>query len=261
MKQIIPVLIFALGSSSFLPIQSIIECNRNSSMLTTKKPLVILFDVNETLLDMSPLKNKINVILGNKEGFRIWFGILLQYSLVDNSTGSYHEFSVIADATLDMAAKTLGRAITQQNKRQALALITQLKAYPDVEKGLSMLKAAGYRLATLTNSASKTQMLQLKYAGLSKYFEETFSVDEIKKYKPAPESYQYAAKSLGVNTEEMLLVAAHGWDIAGALAAGMQAGFIERNGQSLYGLSTKPQYTGIDLVEVAKAIIEKEQLK
>jgi 2-haloacid dehalogenase len=258
MKKVLPVLIFAIVASSFLPKQTIDNSNRSASTITAKKPLVILFDVNETLLDMSPLKKKVNEVLGNKEGFRIWFGMLLQYSLVDNSTGSYHEFSAIADATLDMAAKTLGKEIKEQDKKQALALIKQLKAYPDVEKGLSMLKAAGYRLATLTNSASQTQMAQLNHAGLSKYFEQTLSVDEVKKYKPALESYKYAAKALGVNTGEMVMVAAHGWDIAGALAAGMQAGFIERKGQSLYSLSPKPQYTGKDLVEMAKAIIEKE---
>jgi 2-haloacid dehalogenase len=219
------------------------------------RPTVILFDVNETLLDMSPLKKKVNSILDSKCGFRIWFGMLLQYSLVDNCTGQYHDFSAIADATLDMAAKTFGKKIKEQDKKEALGLIKQLKAYPDVEKGLSMLKAAGYRLATLTNSASQTQMAQLNHAGLSKYFEQTLSIDEVKKYKPALESYQYAAKALGVNTGDMVMVAAHGWDIAGALAAGMQAGFIERKGQSLYPLAPPPQYTGKDLAELAHSII------
>jgi 2-haloacid dehalogenase len=229
-----------------------------TSTKTAKKPLIILFDVNETLMDLSPLKKKVNKILGNDEGFRIWFGMLLQYSLVDNSTSSYHDFSAIADATLDMAANTLGKKIKSQDKKDALSLIKKLNAYPDVEKGLSMLKDAGYRLATLTNSPGTTQMAQLQNAGLSKYFEQTLSIDEIKKYKPAPETYQYAAKKLGVNTEDMLLVAAHGWDIAGALAVGMQAGFIERKGQSPYPLSPKPQYSEKDLIKLAKAIISND---
>lgn len=229
-------------------------------MEENKKPSVILFDVNETLLDMSPLKEKVNKLLGSKRGFRIWFGLLLQHSLVDNCTGDYHDFSAIADATLDMAAKALETSIDAEQKQEALGEIKKLSAYPDVKEGLTMLRAAGYRLATLTNSPPATQSEQLQYAGLSKYFEQTLSVDDIKKYKPALESYQYAAKALGVNTEDMLMVAAHGWDISGALAAGMQAGFIERKGQSLYSLPPMPQYTGKDLVEVAKAIIEKEKL-
>lgn len=134
----------------------------------------------------------------------------------------------------------------------------QLKAYPDVEKGLKLLKEAGYGLATLTNSPPQTQAAQLGYAGLTNYFQQTLSIDAVKKYKPAAETYQYAAKTLGVNLEDILIVAAHGWDIAGALQAGMQAAFIERKGQSLYSLAAKPQYIGKDLAEIAQAIIKQQ---
>lgn len=222
------------------------------------KPSVILFDVNETLLDMSPLQKKVNSILNSKRGFRIWFGMLLQYSLVDNCTGLYHDFPAIANVTLDMAAKALGEEIDEDKKKEALALMKQLSAYPDVEKGLKLLKEAGYRLATLTNSPPVTQSEQLEHAGLTNYFEQTLSIDAVKKYKPALESYQYAAKALGVKTEDMLLVAAHGWDMAGAMAAGMQAAFIERKGQSLYPLAAKPLYIGKDLAEIAQAIIKQQ---
>ncbi len=130
----------------------------NSSL---KKPAVILFDVNETLLDMSPLKEKVNKLLGSKRGFRIWFGMLLQYSLVDNCTGVYHNFSTIADATLGMAAKALETSIDAEQKQETLGEIKKLSAYPDVEEGLTMLREAGYRLATLTNSPPATQSEQL----------------------------------------------------------------------------------------------------
>ena len=76
-------------------------------MKNDKKSWVVLFDVNETLLDMSKLKKKINNLINSKRGFKIWFGLLLQYSLVDNDTNRYHDFAVIADATLDMASKAL----------------------------------------------------------------------------------------------------------------------------------------------------------
>jgi len=79
MKRIVTLLIFAFVASSFLSKQADVYSNRSATALKAKKPLVILFDVNETLLDMSPLKEKINTVLGNKEGFRIWFGMLLQY--------------------------------------------------------------------------------------------------------------------------------------------------------------------------------------
>ncbi|MFN2459006.1 MAG: haloacid dehalogenase type II [Chitinophagaceae bacterium] len=225
-------------------------------MQANKKPSVILFDVNETLMNMSPLKKKVNDILHSKRGFRIWFGMLLQYSLVDNCTGQYHDFSAIADATLDMAAQALQREIEEDEKKEALALMKKLSAYTDVEEGLKLLKQAGFRLATLTNSPMQTLSAQLDPTGLTKYFEATLSIDAVQKYKPAPETYQYAAQTLGVSTGDVIMVAAHGWDITGALQAGMQAAFIERKGQSLYPLASKPHFVCEDLVEFANAVIK-----
>ena len=219
------------------------------------KPTVIVFDVNETLLDMTPLKKNINSLLGNSDGFKIWFGMLLQYSLVDNCTKDYHDFVTIADATLDMAAEGLKKSITEMQKKEALATIKKLPAYPDVPRGLKALKQKGFRLATLTNSPTTTLTAQLKYAGLTKYFDKTLSIDTIKKYKPALETYRWAAEQLSVNNAEIMLVAAHGWDIAGALQAGLQAAFIERKGQSLYTLSPSPEIVGKNLVEVVQKIL------
>ena len=216
---------------------------------------LILFDVNETLLDMSALKKKINVLLKSSKGFRIWFGMLLHYTLVDKCTNSYHDFSAIADAALDMAAKALKARIDQKEKKEALQTIKQLSAYDDAPKGLQLLKDNNFRLATLTNSPPATLAAQLQYAKLTEYFEATLSIDSIKKYKPALETYKWATEQLSVNVSDAILIAAHGWDIAGALQAGMQAAFIERKGQSLYPLSPKPAFTGKDLVEIANKII------
>ena len=216
---------------------------------------VIIFDVNETLMDMTPLKKKINVLLDSGKGFRIWFGMLLHYSLVDNSTNNYHDFSELANATLDMAAVALNVTIKNKDKNEALQTIKQLSAYNDVLKGLQLLKDNGFRLATLTNSAPATLSAQLQSGKITRFFDATLSIDAIKKYKPALETYKWAAKQLSVNISEAILVAAHGWDVAGALQAGMQAAFIKRKGQSLYPLSLKPGFIAKDIVDVANQII------
>lgn len=225
-------------------------------MRTDNRSSVMLFDVNETLLDMTPLQKKINSLLDSKRGFRIWFGLLLQYSLVDNCTNQYHDFSRIADAAIDMAAKALQVQVDETKKKEALALMKQLPAHPDVKKGLSLLKDAGFRLATLTNSPLSNLTTQLEFAGLTNYFEATLSIGAVQKYKPAPETYQYAASTLAVSPGETVMVAAHGWDITGAIHAGMKSAFIERKGQSLYPLAGKPDYIAKDLVEFANEIIE-----
>lgn len=226
-------------------------------MKGTTKPSVIIFDVNETLLDLSPLKKKINTLLDSNMGFRIWFGMLLHYSLVDNCTNDYHNFTQIANATLEMAGKTLKANIDEKEKKEALQTINELSAYDDVPKGLQLLKENGFRLATLTNSPLETLTAQLQNAKLAQYFEATLSIDSIRKYKPALETYQWASKQMSVHTSDAMLIAAHGWDIAGALRANLQAAFIEREGQSLYPLSQKPQFAGKNLEEVANSLIER----
>lgn len=84
------------------------------------QPSVILFDVNETLLNMIPLKKKINNLLDSGKGFSIWFGMLLQYSLVDNCIHQYHDFPSIADASSEMAAKSLEKTLDEKEKKAAL---------------------------------------------------------------------------------------------------------------------------------------------
>ena len=217
------------------------------------KPKVILLDVNETLLDLTPLKQKINDLLGS-DGFRSWFGLLLHYSLVDNSTYSYHDFSALGAATFDMAATSLRKQVDPEKKKAALAQIQSLPPHPDVEEGIKILKSKGVRLATLTNSPEKMSTAQLQFSGLIGHFEKTVSIDSIKLYKPGLQTYHWGAEQMGVDVADAMLIAAHGWDVAGALHAGMQAAFISRPGQSVYPLAPPPTLTGQDLVTIANQL-------
>jgi 2-haloacid dehalogenase len=220
----------------------------------TTKP-VIVFDVNETLLDMTPLKKAINILLQDKQGFRIWFGMLLHYSTVSNSINEYHNFTTIAAATLDMAATSLQVTVTPEEIKATLSTIKSLQTYPDVIKGLQLLKDNDFRLITLTNSPDAALQEQLKNSKLTHYFEQALSIDTIAKYKPAKETYLWAAEKLGVQPQQMLMVAAHGWDIAGAAHAGLATGFITREGQALYPLSIAPNFIVTDILAMAEQLV------
>lgn len=223
-------------------------------MIKNDQKPVILFDVNETLLDMSPLKERINSIFDHPDAFRVWFGLLLQYSLVANTTEEYHDFPTIADATLTMAAQSFGKTIDKETQKTALSLMKQLNPYPDVKPGLQKLKASGFRLATLTNSPESVLNDQLTFAEISGYFEASLSIDTIRTYKPALSTYRWAAEQLSAQKNNMILVAAHGWDIAGAAGAGLHTAFIARKGQSLYPLAGKPDFQEADLLTLAESI-------
>ena len=212
---------------------------------------IILFDVNETLLDLKPLKTAINNLLENKHGFQHWFGQLLQYSLVENCTNSYHDFVAIAGASLDMTATINGKKITETEKISTLQFIKKLMPHADVIPGLTMLKQNGFRLAPL-----QTSLAQLAFAKIDQYFEEILSVDVVKKYKPSPEPYFYASETLKVSADEIMFVAAHGWDIAGAANAGMQTAFINRASQSIYPLAKQPTHYENNILLLAKKLIQ-----
>jgi 2-haloacid dehalogenase len=224
-------------------------------MNSNRRKPVIVFDVNETLLDMAPLKTNINNLLEEPQAFRIWFGMVLHYSLVENCTDQYHDFSTIAEAVLKMSAASLNKTVSDENMKKALSAIKSLKAYPDVEKGLTLLKENGFRLATLTNSPENALKEQLINSNLTDHFEQALSINAIEKYKPLAETYLWAAKKLGVKPEEIIMIAAHGWDLAGATNAGLAIGFIAREGQSLYTLSKKPDFEASDILEMAEKLV------
>jgi 2-haloacid dehalogenase len=219
-----------------------------------RKPLLV-FDVNETLLDMTPLKKAVNALLNEEQGFRIWFGMLLHYSTVSNSINEYYNFTTIAAATLDMAATSMHKKVTEEEIKETLSVIKSLQTYPDVIKGLQLLKENGFRLITLTNSPPSALKEQLKNSNLTDYFEQALSIDTIEKYKPAAETYLWAAEKLAVQAKEMLMIAAHGWDLAGASHAGLATCFIAREGQSLYTLSSKPDFVANDILAMAEKLV------
>jgi FMN phosphatase YigB (HAD superfamily) len=104
----------------------------------------------------------------------------------------------------------------------------ELSPHPEVPAALGRLRDAGLRLAALTNSTRQVAQAQLANAGLAELFEQILSADQVGRLKPAPEPYRMAAEALGVPVGQLWLVAAHGWDVAGALAAGCRAAFVAR---------------------------------
>ncbi|WP_092741917.1 haloacid dehalogenase type II [Hymenobacter psychrophilus] len=223
---------------------------------TSDRPKLLIFDVNETLLDLGKLQQAVNQEFQSETAFKQWFGLLLQYSLVDTVTGNYHNFGQIGDAALDMLAQALGQpARPAAHKKEILTLITELPPHPDIIPGLTALQKAGFRMVTLTNSPDATVKKQMAYASLTGFFEQLLSIDSLKRYKPHPETYHSTCQQLKVAPAQAMLIAAHGWDTAGAQLAGLQAAFISRPGQQVYPLAPAPTLTGPTLPDIARQLI------
>ncbi|PRX39288.1 haloacid dehalogenase type II [Salegentibacter salegens] len=218
------------------------------------KPKIIIFDVNETLLNLIPLKEEINAALEHEMGFEVWFPKLLHYSLVETTTGTYNNFSEIAAATFKMISGKFDKDFSDSEIKNILSEITKLPPYPDVKPGLKQLKNAGYKLIAFSNGKPDVLNAQLKFAEIDSLFEGIYSVEEIKKYKPHPESYQYILNKYQVKAQKALMVAAHSWDIIGAQHAGLQTCFVERPGKKFYDLAEKPNFSVSEITSILEQI-------
>src|SRR5918994_417104 len=220
--------------------------------------MVCVFDVNETLLDLGALDPHFERVFGDAGVRRIWFLQLLQSALVATVTGAYSDFGQVGAAALQMVAEREGVDLSDEDRQRILGGMRELPPHPEVTESLQRLRDAGLRLATLTNSTQQVAEAQMENSGLRAYFEQILSADAVKRLKPAPEPYRMAAESLGVEVGQVRLVAAHAWDVAGALRAGCAAAFVARPGMVLNPLAEPPDVVGSDLREVADQILEIE---
>ena len=220
---------------------------------------IIVFDVNETLLDVQTLSPYFEHMFGDKHALKEWFSLLLLHSEAATLAGPYFDFGTLAGATLDMIGTNRSQPVAEVEKKRILEAIVNLPPHPEVKQALGVLKKAGMRMVTLTNSSQKAVEQQVHNAGLTEFFEKSFSVDSIKRYKPAPETYGMVAASIGVEIGQLRLVAAHGWDILGAMQAGCAAAFVARKGQSLLPLVKPPDVIGPNLLAVAEKILQREK--
>lgn len=206
------------------------------------KPRLLLFDVYETLLDMSLVEKRINQALDSKRGYIIWFELFMQYCFVDNNTDQFNDFRSIADATLRMTHRILRRDEDTHNINEILELLKHLPIKDGVQEGLSDLYDQNYRIAALTNSPEHIVTQRMERTGLISYFETILSAEHVKKYKPAKEVYTWAAGKLQLRAGDILMVTTHGWDIAGAENAGMRTAYIEQSREMLYPLAPTPEF-------------------
>lgn len=222
---------------------------------------ILVFDVNETLLDVGALEPQFVRAFGDGGVLRQWFANVLLYSNVVTVAGPYVDFGTVGAGALDMTASIRGVALSAADRAAILQGVLTLPPHADVHGGLDRLRTAGFRMVTLTNSAPAAVARQLENAGLAAFFERSFSVDSVKRFKPAREVYQHVATELGVGTGDLRLVAAHAWDVLGALQAGMAATFIRRPGHALFPVGPQPDVVATDLAEAAERIIAAERAR
>jgi 2-haloacid dehalogenase len=219
---------------------------------------VIVFDVNETLMNLDGVNPVFDRIFNDPAAMRLWFGGLITYSEALTLAGVYVPFTDIGGAVLRMLAATRDIAISDADAAELTNRFATMPPHPDVPPALHRLREHGFRLFTLTDNTLEISGRQLEHAGIIDLFERRFSVDEtVKRHKPAQEAYHSVATALQLEPGNICLVAAHVWDTIGAQSAGWQAGLILREGNAPLDVGPQPTYIGKDLDAIADQLIER----
>jgi 2-haloacid dehalogenase len=249
-----PVLacIGAAGATAFL------YSPRARAQTLDPAPSLLIFDVAESLLDLQALRPLFQRIFGDGAMVDEWFGQTILYSESVTLTNTFTPFGQLAAGVLRMLGRIHNISISETDVAELGKGLASLPPHADVPDSLRKLKSAGFRLVTLTNSPAVPGQGPLRAAGLADLFEQHFSAETVRRYKPARETYQMVADATGTRLSELCMIASHPWDLIGARAAGCAAALIERAGVApliLPGLK-QPQIAAPTLTEIATRLVE-----
>src|ERR1700733_14629125 len=225
----------------------------------TATPAVLVFDVNETLIDIESIAPVFERIFGDPAAMREWFNQLVMYSMTATLSGHYVDFFTLGQGILQMLATTCAIEIPEADVDELKHAMLTMPAHPDVQDGLTALRDNGFRLVTLTNSPPNPDgPSPLEHAGLGHLFERQFSVDKHRAFKPAPLVYRSVCEELKVAPAECVMAAAPVWDTIGAQGTGFSAALITRPGNAplpIHGLP-QPNIVAADLRDLARQLGE-----
>ena len=219
----------------------------------------VIFDVNETMLDLGALDPLFTRWFGDPIARKEWFAQTLRFAMTLAATREFRSFSEVGQAALEELALRRGVSLPDNAAARLREAMVRLPAHRDVAPTLRMLRDAGLVTAALSNNPLPVVQEQLHQAELSSLFAEIMSVDEVGALKPAPEVYGFAVSRLDLPPRSIWMVAAHGWDVAGATRAGLRGAFVARPGQSPDPFAP-PEIIADDLLTIAHAILAAEPL-
>ncbi len=218
---------------------------------------IYAFDMVETLLDLSGLDSHFEQTFGDSAVRMSWFQQVLQLALVSVATDEYRDFATICRAALQMTAERQGITLSSDQQDNILQALRQLSPHPEVPAALRRLHQQGLEMVVLTNSSLEAATEVLVHSSLADMFARILSAGQAGQLKPGRRPYMFTAEQLGVMPADIMLVAAHSWDVAGAMRAGCQAAFVARPGMVLDPLSPQPSIVGAELNTVGDMILSR----
>jgi 2-haloacid dehalogenase len=217
-------------------------------------PAVVAFDVIETTFSTETLRSRLQEVGLDGSLLELWFASALRDAFAMSASGSYAPFSEVLSEALRAVAVKQGTPMSDDAARSVVSGFSDLEPHPDAEEAFARLREAGVRIVTLTNGSAETTQKLLLRAGLARFVELSVSTDEVRAFKPHPSVYRHCAGKVGVSEADVMLVAAHAWDVHGAKRAGLAAGFVSR-GQLFPRELQRPDVEAASLSELAARIV------
>ena len=219
--------------------------------MTRRRPEVVAFDVNETLLDLGPVRAAL-IEAGQPAGLLgAVFARTLLTGVAASLVGDWFPFRAAFDAALAQESP-----LDDDARAGVLSAFGELSPHADVEPALRRLVSAGVRVVALTHGSPGVAAAGLERGGITPLVSATLSSEAIRAWKPAREVYLWAAGSCGVPPERMALVAAHGWDVLGAQRAGLTGAWFPRSERVYPAVYEPPHVRGEDLAGAVDALLD-----
>ncbi|MDB2498943.1 haloacid dehalogenase type II [Alphaproteobacteria bacterium] len=211
---------------------------------------MFVFDAYGTLLDVDAAAREAAAEPGMEALKENWLPIAkgwrerqLRYSWLCSMMGKYDDFWELTTRALDTTLEEHALASNDKVRARLLSLYSELSAYQEVPEVLANLKAAGHRLAVLSNASPSMLVKALDAAGISEWFDELLSVDVLKCYKPTPAVYQIIPERFDCKPSDVTFFSSNNWDVSGAGAFGFKTIWVNRTGVAWDNLPGKPDIT------------------
>lgn len=215
-------------------------------------PALIIFDVNETLSDMSPMARRFEDVGAPAHLASSWFAGLLRDGFALTVVSASDSFAHLAAESLRISlhGTPLDRD-PDEAVQHIMSGFSVLPVHSDVPDGVHALTDLGIRLVTLSNGSAAIAEGLLDRASIREHFEALLSVEDAGAWKPAGRAYTHALARCDVDPRDAMLVAVHPWDIDGAARAGLGTAWIARDGAPYPGYFRSPDVTATSLSDLA----------
>jgi 2-haloacid dehalogenase len=221
------------------------------------KPRIIFFDVVETVFSLAPLADKLTELNLPVGMDRLFFAQLLRDAFALSASGVFHTFPDIAKGTLTVLLHSLGREVNETTLKEILGTFSQLPAHRDVKPALEKMRSSNCQAVLLTNGSRANTENLVRDNGIEHLVDDIVSVEDFKIWKPQTELYRKAALKYSCAPENALLVAAHAWDIHGAIRAGFHGIWIQRHELLYHPLMAKPDDQTTNLVDAVDLAVQR----